>query len=97
CAFGAGFRSEKRDTARGRAEARRQETEARRAAEARAKAAAEELTTPLRLLGFSAGEARHAAAQCESIREAPLEDRMRFALSFLRPPHRVEKCLRTVP
>ena len=70
CAFGAGFMREKRDQAR------------RRAAEARAKAAAEELMTPLRLLGFSAEEARGAAAQCESIREAPLEQRLRRALSY---------------
>ena len=82
---------EKRDQARRRAEARRKETEAR------AKAAAEELMTPLRLLGFSAEEARGAAAQCESIREAPLEQRLRRALSSLQPRCRTSMPLTAAP
>jgi len=67
------------------AEARRQETEAR----ARARAAAEEVIAPLRSLGFRAEEARHAAALCESIPEASLEQRVRRALSYFNPPRRV--------
>ena len=53
--------------------------------EARARAAAEEIITPLRLLGFRAEEARYAAALCEGISDAPLEQRLRRALSCLQP------------
>jgi len=42
----------------------------------------------LRQLGFRADEARRAAAVCESIPEASLEQRVRLALSVLQPPHR---------
>jgi hypothetical protein len=47
----------------------------------------------LRRLGFSANEARRAAVQCESIPDASLEERLRLALSCLRPPQRVQKGL----
>jgi hypothetical protein len=77
CAFGAGFMRRKREEAQRAAETRRRE-----AARARARAAADEVITPLRLLGFSAGEARRAAASCEAIPDAPLEQRMRRALSY---------------
>jgi hypothetical protein len=40
-------------------------------------------------LGFKAQEARRAAAHCEAMPHAPLEDRVRAALSFLAPPARV--------
>jgi hypothetical protein len=73
CAFGAGFMRHKREAAR------------REAAEAQARAAAEEVITPLRLLGLSAEEARRAAALCESIPDATLEQRVRRALSYLHP------------
>jgi hypothetical protein len=93
CTFGAGFMREKREAARRKAEARRQEQEARaaadacrRAVEARARAAAEEVIAPLRSLGFRADEARHAAALCEAIPEASLEQRVRRALSYFHPP-----------
>ena len=92
--FGAEFMRRKRDEAQRRTAARRQEREARRAAEAqgtaaaRARAAAEEVITPLRVLGFRADEARRAAALCEAIPEASLEQRVRRALSYFQPPSR---------
>jgi len=79
------------DEARASAEAHRRapearaHDEARRAAQARAKAAAEELITPMRNLGFRAEEARRAAAFCESMPDASLETRVRRALSYLVP------------
>jgi 5-methylcytosine-specific restriction endonuclease McrA len=78
-AFGAGFMREKREAARNAAEARRHEVE-------RARAAEEEVIAPLRSLGFSAAEARQAAALCEAIPDAPLEHRVRRALSFFHLP-----------
>jgi hypothetical protein len=94
CTFGAEFMRHEREEARRAAEARRrQEAEARaeeeaqrKAAAARARAAAEEVITPLRLLGFRADEARAAAAWCQRLPEAPLEERVRAALSFLSRP-----------
>jgi len=71
CEFGAGFMREKREAAR-------------RAATARA--AAEDVIAPLRSLGFSATEARHAAKLCEAIPDAPLEHRVRRALSYFHLP-----------
>jgi hypothetical protein len=85
CTFGAGFMHEKREAAQRAAEARRQESEARAAKEARARAAAEEVIRPLRILGYSADEARRAAAFCEDIPEAALEQRVRRALSYFTP------------
>ena len=42
----------------------------------------------LRQLGFRPDEARRAAARCEAIPDAPLEQRVRLALScFAKPPH----------
>ena len=98
CAFGAGFMRERRECAQRAAEARRHEQEARaaegtlrRAAEARARAAVAGVIAPLRSLGFSADESRQAAALCGSIPEAPLEQRVRRALSYFRPPGRPRK------
>jgi 5-methylcytosine-specific restriction endonuclease McrA len=91
--FGAGFMSDKR-----RAAAEARAAEKKRAAEARAVAKAEaevsareeaerakerDVTPYLRRLKISATEARQAAAHCESIPDAPLEERVRVALSFL--------------
>jgi 5-methylcytosine-specific restriction endonuclease McrA len=73
CAFGAGFMHHRREAAR------------REAAESRARAAAEEVIKPLRLLGLSADEARRAAELCEDIPEASLEQRVRRALSYFSP------------
>jgi hypothetical protein len=80
-AFGAEFMRGKRDTAQRAATLRR-------AAEARARAAAEELIAPLRILGFSADEARRAAARCHDIPDASLELRVRRALSCFGPHHK---------
>lgn len=43
----------------------------------------------LRRLGFRADEARSAAARCESMPDASLEERVRYALSLLAPRRRV--------
>ena len=75
------------------AEEARATEEARRAEEARARAAAEEVIAPLRSLGFRADEARHAAALCESIPDAPLEQRVRRALSYFKPRGRTVQAM----
>ena len=83
CTFGAGFMSQKRREAQhapGRVEAR-----ARAAA---AEPAPERDVVPwLRKLGVRADEARRAAAACETIPDASIEERVRLALSALAPPH----------
>jgi 5-methylcytosine-specific restriction endonuclease McrA len=85
CTFGVGFMREKREEAQRAAEARKQDTEAHE----RARAAAAEVIAPLRELGFRADEARRAAALCEAIPEASLEQRVRRALTYFHPPGRV--------
>lgn len=82
CTFGAEFMRQKHEAARRRADARRQEREAR----SRARAAAEEVIAPLRLLGFNSAQARRAAALCEAMPDAPLEQRVRRALAYFHPP-----------
>jgi hypothetical protein len=72
------------ETRRQAAAARAAEEARHKAVQDRARAAAEEVITPLRLLGFGADEARRAAALCEVIPDAPLEARMRRALSCFR-------------
>ena len=47
-----------------------------------------DVTPWLRALGFRADQARRAAAACEALPEASLEERVRFALRLLAPPHR---------
>jgi 5-methylcytosine-specific restriction endonuclease McrA len=87
--FGAGFMEEKRENAR-----RAKEARARAAAEAQAQSAslakerANEVIPYLRRLGFNADVSRRAAEYCESIPDAPLEERVRRALSYFRPPSR---------
>jgi 5-methylcytosine-specific restriction endonuclease McrA len=71
--FGTGFMSHKREQAREATE--------------RARAAAEVIPW-LRALGFRADEARRAAARCEPIANAPLEQRVRVALSGFAKPAR---------
>src|SRR6267378_3142093 len=90
--FGAGFMRHKREAAQRAVDKTQHERVARaaaeaerQAAEAKARATAEELIMPLRLLGFRAEEARQAAAFCEAMPEASLEQRIRRALSYLRP------------
>ena len=60
------------------------------AEEARVRSAAVEEVVPwLRALGLRLNEARRAAARCEAIPDAPLEERVRCALSGIaRPSHR---------
>ena len=83
-----------------REEARRARAEARAAAAAaaaeardRAAAASEkakelDVVPWLRQLGFRADEARRASAHCdETLPDAPLEERVRVAISFLGRPH----------
>jgi 5-methylcytosine-specific restriction endonuclease McrA len=80
-AFGTEFMSHKRHEA-GAA----RERQARAAAAAkRAKEQAEEVIPWLRALGFRADEAHRAAARCETIPGAPLEERVRVALSHFGP------------
>jgi 5-methylcytosine-specific restriction endonuclease McrA len=70
--YGAGFMREKREAAQRAAADRR----------AAARAEANEVIPWLRGLGFRAEEARAAAALCEDIPDAPLEQRVRVALSY---------------
>ena len=88
CTFGAEFMRQHRDAAQRRAKAQSTADAERKAAAARARAAAEEVITPLRVLGFRADEARRAAALCEAIPDASLEQRVRRALSYFQPPPR---------
>ncbi len=53
-----------------------------------------DVTPWLLRLGFRKTEARQAAARCEDMADASLERRLRAALSFLRPPARVEGAFR---
>ena len=92
CTFGAEFMREKREAARRKAEARRQEMaaqaadeERRNAAQTQARAAAHEVVPWLRPLGFGADKARRAAARCETVPDASLERRVRLALTCFGP------------
>lgn len=80
CAFGATFMDDKRREARRAAAAR-----ARAAAREQAQEQAQEVIPFLRRLGFSAEESRQAAALCEAIPDASLEERVRRALSYFHP------------
>jgi len=96
CRFGAEFmRHQRRAAAEARIAAKARATAAAaRTAAARAPAAAAEqapgegedrdVVPWLRQLGFSAAEARRAAARCEHIPDASLEQRLRVALSCFR-------------
>ena len=93
CVFGAGFMSEKREAAVRAAAARRAERgrEAECEAKVRAQSADPEkdVTPWLRKLGVRAEHARRIAASCEALpSETSLEERVRFAVSQLAPPHR---------
>ena len=79
CTFGTGFMSQKRQQAR--------EAAARARQAAMAEAARERDVVPwLRQLGFRADEARRAAEVCEGLTRAPLEARVRAALSYFAKP-----------
>jgi 5-methylcytosine-specific restriction endonuclease McrA len=88
--FGAEFMRHKREQAREAAEARaqaaaQQQAAARERADATEKTTEQDVVPWLLQLGFRAGEAREAARLCESIHDAPLEERVRVALSFFHP------------
>src|SRR5206468_3406659 len=72
--------AEARARAEAEAKAHAAAAEAAEAVEARAKA--NEVIPWLRGLGFRADESRAAAALCENIPDAPLEQRVRVALSY---------------
>ena len=88
--FGTEFMRHKREQAREAAEARakaaaQQQAAARERAAAMEKAKERDVVPWLRQLGYRASEAREAAKLCESIPDAPLEERVRVALSFFHP------------
>ncbi len=98
--YGAGFMAHKRAESQRRAAATREAKRAHAAAEARARedaqaqereraaarqASADEVIPWLRGLGFRADEARRAAACCDTMVDAPIEARVRAALSRLAP------------
>jgi 5-methylcytosine-specific restriction endonuclease McrA len=90
CAFGSGFMIEKRGQARRDAAARRRarSTIARRPTDGGAAAPSppeRDVVPWLRRLGFRPDEVRRAARCCDSIPDASLEERVRLALSHLRP------------
>jgi hypothetical protein len=97
CTFGAQFMKQRREESRTPASRvpRATESSSSRAASLKmpettiaaetAQAEDQDVVPWLRHLGFRADEARRAAEYCESIPEAPLEHRIRAALSFLRP------------
>ena len=88
CTFGTAFMDHKRREA--------QRTQARPRAPAAEPSKERDVVPWLRQLGFRADEARRAAALCQTIPDASLEERLRLALSFLGPPHRrVENSLVT--
>jgi Holliday junction resolvasome RuvABC DNA-binding subunit len=79
----------RRLVAQARAQAKAKDVEMEAAAKARAAQEAERVKERdvipwLRGLGFRADEARRAAALCEAIPDAPLEERVRVALSYFR-------------
>jgi 5-methylcytosine-specific restriction endonuclease McrA len=97
--FGVGFMEEKREQARRAKEARERQraaAEAQAHAAALAKERANEVIPYLRRLGFNADESRRAAEYCESIPDSPLEERVRRALSYFRPPARTVSASHTM-
>ena len=74
--------------ARAAAEGKRAQRQIATQEHARKREAERDVVPWLLALGFRSDEARRAAAECESIPEASLEERVRLALSRLRPPHR---------
>jgi len=87
CVFGAGFMSDKRTEAaatRARAAEARAHAAAERArAEATEKDPERSVVPWLRQLEVRLEDARRAAAYCESMPEAPLEQRVKMALGYL--------------
>ncbi len=103
--FGDGYMHEKRKAAWSATQHARQDREAKRvreaqqaeaARQARARSAAEEVVPWLRALGCRADDSRRAAALAESIPDAPLEERVRVALTCFgrRPKTRTDAAVR---
>ena len=95
-AFGAEFMRRKREASSGKrrrsraavatcADSRPATAAASRAVAARERGTADELVSPLRILGFSVDEAWRAARDCQAIAGTPIEVRLRRALAYLRP------------
>jgi hypothetical protein len=82
CTFGTEFMSNKREEARRVAAKTRAEVAAAKEAD---QAKERDVIPWLRQLGFRLDEARRAAAFSETIPDAPLEERVRVALSYFRP------------
>jgi hypothetical protein len=83
CTFGKEFMNNKREEARRAAAKARAQAEAAAAKARAAEQPQERDVVPwLRKLGFRADEARRAATLCEAIPDAPLEQRVRVALSY---------------
>jgi len=74
-----------RKSAKAKAAAERAAEAARAEAEAVQRAKDVDVVPWLRRLGYRATEAREAAKRCDSIPDAPLEQRIRVALSYFRP------------
>jgi hypothetical protein len=79
CTFGTEFMKNKRQEAASAREAKAGEKAAAMQARER------DVISGLRGLGFRADEARSAAALCQAIPDAPLEQRMRVALTYFAP------------
>jgi hypothetical protein len=87
--FGAGFMKAKREQARAAAARRRTERE-KQAEESRLLPHELEVLPWLRQLGCREGDSRIAARRCRGMEDAPLEDRVKRALSWFG-----ERCSRT--
>jgi hypothetical protein len=87
--FGAGFMKAKREQARAAAARRRTERE-KQAEESRLLPHELEVLPWLRQLGCREGDSRIAARRCREMQDAPLEDRVKRALSWFG-----ERCSRT--
>jgi hypothetical protein len=93
-AFGADFMRNKRDESRRSAGERLAPVPSVAAAEKALPSNADDRNVVpwLLTLGFRIGDARRAASHCESLpQETSLEDRVRAALRFLTPPHRLPR------
>ena len=93
----------RRDAAARKEAASRARAEARAQAEGRAQAAAAEQDPDrsvipwLRRLGFGITEARSAAELCKDIGDAPMEQRIRVALTHFHPRGTVQRAMTAIP
>jgi len=89
CTFGKDFMETKWDEARRAAQARARAVAADARAQATARERAQDVIPYLRRLGFRSDESRRAAALGATLPDAPLEERVRLALTYFHPPARV--------